>query len=266
MPEPVFPGDGKTVLVIDDSPSVCLAILRMLRPHGYRVQTASSGQQAFESLETDVPHLILCDMLLEDLPGVEICQRLRSMERWQQVPVLLISGQATSEMELQAAGAGADGLLRKPFQAHALLERVEGLLRSGGDPDGPRKREAPGQAERLLDRLEGLAGLRSWSWEPEKGRGKRRRGGPEEGVFRPEALLADLRRIATACGLGALEVVSLHGSEGETVLLGEREGEGTLSLRLASPVRLGQARHLARSFLRALPFHATRRPPRKEIL
>ncbi len=118
------------ILVIDDDPDVLHATSRVLKKAGYQVITGSSGSQCIEYAGTDVPDLILLDMMLPDLNGIEVCRQIKSRENTAPVPVILISSFKT-ESDDQAIGleSGADDYIARPIANRELLARIHAFLR-----------------------------------------------------------------------------------------------------------------------------------------
>ncbi|MFI0479585.1 response regulator [Actinomadura sp. 9N215] len=114
------------VLAVDDSPQI-LATLRLnLRARDYDVQVAADGGQALHRAADWHPDLIILDLGLPDLDGVEVIRRLRG---WSQVPVIVLSGRAGSKDKVDALDAGADDYVTKPFGVDELLARIRAITR-----------------------------------------------------------------------------------------------------------------------------------------
>lgn len=119
-----------TVLLVEDDPAMRLVCLYNLDAAGFRVVTATGGEQALELAETEKPDLVLLDVMLPDLGGFEVAQRLRA------VPIVFLSARA-SEADLERGrAAGAIDYVTKPFDPVSLPERLredlEELRRGGG--------------------------------------------------------------------------------------------------------------------------------------
>ena len=126
-------GDVASILVVDDDPHVLRSLRAALESHGYRVRTAASGSIALEECTTERPDVVLLDLALPGLDGVEVCKRLRS---WSRVPILVLSARVHEAQKIQALDAGADDYVTKPFGIDELLARVRAALRRGsGEPE-----------------------------------------------------------------------------------------------------------------------------------
>ena len=122
---------GPRVLVVDDE----LAIRRFLRAslpaQGYQIFEAESGEQALRAVATERPDLIILDLGLPDLDGVEVTRRLRE---WSRVPVLILSVRGHEDEKIAALDAGADDYLTKPFGIGELLARMRVAMRHAAQP------------------------------------------------------------------------------------------------------------------------------------
>jgi two-component system KDP operon response regulator KdpE len=116
------------VLVVDDEPAIQRAISTAFSARGYEVRTAAAGGDALSILATDPVDLVILDLGLPDLDGVEVCKRLRS---WTDVPVIVLSAQGSDSWKVAALDGGADDYVTKPFSMPELLARVRVALRRG---------------------------------------------------------------------------------------------------------------------------------------
>jgi len=116
------------VLVIDDSVSVRKVVERALSGRQVDVICAASGTEALECMERDAPDVIVCDVVMPDRDGYEICEFVKKHPRLGDIPVLLMSGIVNDEVRQRAARARSEGVLAKPFAAEDLLKRLDGLL------------------------------------------------------------------------------------------------------------------------------------------
>jgi CheY-like chemotaxis protein/predicted regulator of Ras-like GTPase activity (Roadblock/LC7/MglB family) len=116
------------VLVVDDSLSVRKVVERALAGRRIDVVEAASGSVALELIERESPDLIVCDVIMPDQDGCDICAFVKSHPRLARTPVLLMSGIVSDSVRERAARVGADDILLKPFAAADLVERLERLL------------------------------------------------------------------------------------------------------------------------------------------
>jgi two-component system, OmpR family, KDP operon response regulator KdpE len=114
------------VLVVEDEPQVMRFLRATLPAHGYRMLEAASGAQALVETQTRQPDLVLLDLGLPDLDGLEVTRRIRE---WTSVPIVVISARGQERDKVQALDAGADDYLTKPFGTDELLARMRVALR-----------------------------------------------------------------------------------------------------------------------------------------
>jgi two-component system, OmpR family, KDP operon response regulator KdpE len=117
---------GVRVLVVDDERAIRRYLHAALNAQGYTVYEASNGQEALNSAVTDRPDLIILDLGLPDIDGVEVTQRLRE---WTHIPILILSVREQESDKIAALDAGADDYLTKPFSSGELMARLRVALR-----------------------------------------------------------------------------------------------------------------------------------------
>jgi two-component system KDP operon response regulator KdpE len=127
-----------TVLVVDDEPQILRALRINLRVRHYDVQVAGTGAEALEVAAKHPPDLVVLDLGLPDLDGVEVIQGLRG---WTDAPIIVLSGRADSTDKVEALDAGADDYVTKPFGMDELLARMRAVSRRAtADGDVPQVR------------------------------------------------------------------------------------------------------------------------------
>jgi two-component system KDP operon response regulator KdpE len=114
------------ILIIDDEPSILATMAPLLRARGYEVSTATSGYAGLEAIDRQPPQLVIVDLGLPDLDGIEVCRRIREGRA---VPILVLSARGAEQDKVAALDAGADDYVTKPFGAEELLARVRAALR-----------------------------------------------------------------------------------------------------------------------------------------
>jgi len=119
-------GAGRLVLVVEDEPQVLRFLRASLSAHGYRLAEAATGQQALVEAATRTPDLVLLDLGLPDVDGVEVGRRIRE---WSAVPIIVLSARGQESDKIKALDAGADDYLTKPFGVGELLARMRVALR-----------------------------------------------------------------------------------------------------------------------------------------
>ena len=129
------------VLVVDDEPQILRALRINLRVRSYDVDVAATGSAALEAAAKRPPDLVILDLGLPDLDGVEVIEGLRG---WTQAPIIVLSGRADSTDKVEALDAGADDYVTKPFGMEELLARMRAAVRrSGPDTSEPQVRLGP---------------------------------------------------------------------------------------------------------------------------
>jgi two-component system response regulator MprA len=115
------------ILVVDDEPAVRDALERALRSHGYAVAKAIDGQDALDRVANETPDLVVLDILMPRLDGLETCRRLRASG--DRTPILMLTARDAVGDRVEGLDAGADDYLVKPFALDELLARIRALLR-----------------------------------------------------------------------------------------------------------------------------------------
>jgi two-component system KDP operon response regulator KdpE len=115
-----------TVLVVDDEPQILRALRVNLAARSYDVVMASTGRQALDAAARRHPDLVVLDLGLPDMDGIEVIRGLRG---WTTVPIIILSGRSESRAKVQALDAGADDYVTKPFNVDELLARVRAVAR-----------------------------------------------------------------------------------------------------------------------------------------
>src|SRR5829696_1712150 len=123
----------RTILVVDDDPNILKVIQRGLGFEGFRVQLANSGEEALAVARDSDPDLIVLDLMLPGLDGLEVCRRLR---RGLNTPILMLTARDQVRDKVAGLEAGADDYLPKPFVFEEHVARVRALLRRA-KPEGP---------------------------------------------------------------------------------------------------------------------------------
>ena len=117
---------GARVLVIDDEPQIARSIRLILSGHGYDVAIAATAEAGMAEVNRRLPDLVLLDLMLPDLPGQEVCRRIRERS---DLPIVVLSARGEEAVKIEALDLGADDYLTKPFAAGELLARIRVALR-----------------------------------------------------------------------------------------------------------------------------------------
>ena len=116
----------QSVLVVDDEEAIAEAVRARLESEGYRVVVAADGAQALDAAEREPPDLVVLDLMLPGMDGLEVCKRLQR-DRW--VPVLMLTARTEEADKVAGFAVGADDYLTKPFSLRELAVRVRAILR-----------------------------------------------------------------------------------------------------------------------------------------
>jgi two-component system KDP operon response regulator KdpE len=123
--------EGSKVLVVDDEPQITRVLRTVLTSQGYRVRTAAEGESALTNFKEWSPDLVITDLYMPHMDGLELCRRLRDGSS---VPIIVLSVKGEERTKVEALDLGADDYITKPFGADELLARVRAALRrSGGE-------------------------------------------------------------------------------------------------------------------------------------
>jgi len=120
---------GPRVLVVDDEPAIRRFLRTSLDAHGYGVFEAMNGKEALSAAATHRPDLIILDLGLPDMDGIEVTRLLRE---WTQIPIIIVTVQEQERAKIAALDAGADDYVTKPFNPRELVARVRAVLRRAG--------------------------------------------------------------------------------------------------------------------------------------
>ncbi len=121
--------NGYRVLVVDDEPEIRLFLRASLKAHQHQVIETDHGLKAISMLREECPDLMILDLGLPDIDGVEVTRRVRA---WSQVPIIILSVRSREVEKIEALNAGADDYLTKPFRVGELLARIQVVMRRVG--------------------------------------------------------------------------------------------------------------------------------------
>jgi CheY-like chemotaxis protein len=121
--------NGASVLIIDDDATSREALLEILQEEGYEVLTASGGEEGVEAARRHRPDLLLLDMMMPGIDGVEVIRQIRSEPELQRVRIIALTGDVTRARLQNVFDAGADRFVAKPFRIPELLDSVRTVLR-----------------------------------------------------------------------------------------------------------------------------------------
>jgi DNA-binding response OmpR family regulator len=125
------PAVGARVLIVEDDPNVAEVVGRYLEREGYRVETVADGAKGLERALADPPDLVILDLMLPSIGGLEVCRRLRSVVP---VPVIMLTARGEEADRIAGLELGADDYVAKPFSPRELTARVKAVLRRAAGP------------------------------------------------------------------------------------------------------------------------------------
>lgn len=131
-----IPSAPRSVLVVDDDPSVLAMIAMALQSEGFVVRRATSGEQALASVADDPPDVIVCDVMMPGMDGRELTRQLRADVRTRDLPVVICSALTRDDDQWQAWTAGANSFVAKPFEFDALVAEITEALASVAEVRG----------------------------------------------------------------------------------------------------------------------------------
>jgi DNA-binding response OmpR family regulator len=124
---------GSRVLVVDDEPMVREVLARYLQKEGFAVEVAKDGAEALASFDSSVPDLVLLDLMLPRIDGLELLRRMRARRF---APVIMLTAKGEETDRIVGLELGADDYVTKPFSPREVVARVRAVLRRGGDVGG----------------------------------------------------------------------------------------------------------------------------------
>jgi two-component system cell cycle response regulator len=116
------------ILVVDDTPANLMVLRSMLEVNGFAVMTASSGPQALELLKTELPEAILLDVMMPEMSGIEVLQRIKNTPSMAHIPVILVTARTQDEDVLDGYQHGADYYITKPCTAKQLMYGLQMVM------------------------------------------------------------------------------------------------------------------------------------------
>jgi len=117
---------GQSVLVVEDETSIASFVALYLKNAGYRIRTVGTGREALEQVAQEKPNLIVLDLMLPDMDGLEVCRRIRQTS---DIPILMLTARDEDVDKIIGLEVGADDYLTKPFNPRELVARVKSILR-----------------------------------------------------------------------------------------------------------------------------------------
>lgn len=120
------------ILIVDDEPDILEFLSYNLKKEGFEVSTCSDGNTAIQKLDQFMPNLIILDVMMPGMDGIETCETIRSQSKYDNVLITFLTARAEDYSQVAGLEAGADGYINKPIKPKVLVSRVKALLRRKG--------------------------------------------------------------------------------------------------------------------------------------
>jgi two-component system alkaline phosphatase synthesis response regulator PhoP len=117
------------ILLVDDEPDILEIVGYNLKNEGYQVFTANNGQEAIESAKKNTPHLILLDIMMPEMDGIEACEKIRNIKTLENVIISFLTARGEDYSQVAGFEAGADDYITKPIKPKVLISKIKSLLR-----------------------------------------------------------------------------------------------------------------------------------------
>jgi len=135
------------ILIVEDDPDIAELVARYLDKAGFSTERATSGREALQTIASKPPDLVILDLMLPHVDGLEVCRLVRASEATAAVPIIMLTARAEESERIVGLELGADDYLAKPFSPNELVARVRALLRRAQRGTGP---AAPGKTSKPL--------------------------------------------------------------------------------------------------------------------
>jgi len=119
---------SKQILYVEDKPAHATMVKDWLTDNGFEVNVAGTGEDALKEIEKKKPDLVLLDIILPKISGIEVCRRLKENSNSRNIPVLMLSAAGAKEVKHECEIVGADGFMDKPFGPKELVAKIKELL------------------------------------------------------------------------------------------------------------------------------------------
>ncbi len=126
--------EGSSILVVDDEEDVVQLLSYNLRKRGFCVRTASNGTEALSAAKQKVPDLIILDVVMPEMDGLDACRRIRRSDDLQHIPILMLTARSREASMIEGLDSGADSYLSKPVSIPVIISQVRAHLRSSRRP------------------------------------------------------------------------------------------------------------------------------------
>lgn len=121
------------ILIADDDPNIHKLIGLVLKQKGYSIQNVMSGDEVIQTMAGRRPDLLILDIMMPKVSGIELCQQIKENEALKSIPVLILSAKDTQEDRLRGLQLGADDYVSKPFHIASLVRKIETMIAKSAD-------------------------------------------------------------------------------------------------------------------------------------
>ncbi|MBC9813413.1 response regulator [Crocinitomicaceae bacterium CZZ-1] len=118
----------KKILIVDDEPSIVLSLDYLMRKNGFKPFIARNGEEALTIAESEIPELVILDIMMPGMDGYEVCEKLKSNPLTQSTKIIFLSAKSGKEAIEKGMSVGADKYLTKPFNTKQIMQEVMNLL------------------------------------------------------------------------------------------------------------------------------------------
>jgi DNA-binding response OmpR family regulator len=122
---------AKRVLVVDDEPNIVMSLRFLMEREGLAVEVAPTGEAALQALGRTPADLVLLDVMMPEIDGFEVCQRIRANPAWAKTPIIMLTAKGRDVERDKGRALGADEYITKPFSTRELVARIKQMLASG---------------------------------------------------------------------------------------------------------------------------------------
>lgn len=123
----------ESILIVEDEQDIMELISYNLRKEGYAIHQAASGEKALSNVEAHIPDLIILDLMLPGIGGIDICRQLKRGERTRNIPIIMVTAKSEDSDIITGLEMGADDYITKPFSPKVLIARIRTVLRRNSD-------------------------------------------------------------------------------------------------------------------------------------
>ncbi len=116
------------ILIVDDEPQIHAVLEKLLTKEGYRVQSALSAEEAYRNIEKERPDLIILDVMMPKISGIDVCNKLKADPKTKDILILILSAKDQQADRLEGLTHGADDYVSKPFHLRSLLRKIGHML------------------------------------------------------------------------------------------------------------------------------------------